>query len=303
MSFVKNGRGQKQKYFEMVGFDQLQHRVTDSRTGEPKSLPWIKLYWRLLDEPAFEGLPDQSKFHYIGLLLLARRLGNKLPFDPEYLSRKLSATYPVDLEILLEKRLIAICKRNRIKADEYAPSTHPKRPANAQDEKRLEERRQDTDKTTGDVGAVLALAGGVGVNKDYSKSDSPQLVASTVENGSQESVAVRGSRFDISTCRRYVEYCRSQGQMVRSTEALTLSLHKSGEADQLIQEFLTPPPTIEARAKMARQPDPNCELCSGSGSTAGGLPCVCRQCVVCAGTGCEVVPGRGARPCICRRVA
>ena len=81
------------RYFRVKNFERFQHY-------KDRSPPWIKLYNDLLDDYAFTCLQDASKLHQILIWLVASRTGNKLPADPDWISRKISATEPVDLDVL-----------------------------------------------------------------------------------------------------------------------------------------------------------------------------------------------------------
>jgi len=70
-------------YIEIKNFRQYQHYHTKSITS------WIKLYFSILDEYGFEQLSPAGKWYFVGLLLLAGKMKNNIPFDPEYLSKKL----------------------------------------------------------------------------------------------------------------------------------------------------------------------------------------------------------------------
>src|SRR2546423_1280994 len=101
---VRDRKSRTPKYVSVRDFDRLQ-----LRKGTP--LPWIKLYIELLDDYVFQHLPDNTKFHFIGLNLLAMRMGNRLPNDPDYLARKIGANTPIDTAFLLSKKLLIPCKR------------------------------------------------------------------------------------------------------------------------------------------------------------------------------------------------
>jgi hypothetical protein len=241
-------RSRAPKFFEVRGFDKLQHRVTDSRTGEQKSLPWIKLYAGLLDDPDFEQLPDASKFHYIGLLLLARRIDNHLPYDAEYLSRKLSATSCIDLELFLQRKLIIPSKRKKIKDDEYAPGVHPKRTKNALDKTRREETETTTDETVRSAPPTAVGTSSGGVVRG--------VFGST---GSDQSSQNNGSIHPPEVIRAYLEDCQRQGQSnIRSIDAVVATLHRTGRSDEVIQCWLD-------RHTSASLDTGQCPDCHGSG--------------------------------------
>ncbi len=82
------------RYLRVRNWERYQHY------GDRRRPPWIKLYNDLLDDPEFVALPDAARAHLVGIFLLASRYDNELPADPEWISRKLHATEPVELELL-----------------------------------------------------------------------------------------------------------------------------------------------------------------------------------------------------------
>jgi hypothetical protein len=87
--------------FEVKNFDRFQHY-------KDRSPPWIKLYNELLDDYEFARLQDASKLHLILIWLLASRSDNKLPFDSEWVARRINATVPVDLEALADAGFLVV---------------------------------------------------------------------------------------------------------------------------------------------------------------------------------------------------
>lgn len=71
--------------------------------------PWVKLHRDLLEDYDFEQLPDATKAHAILLLLLAARLGNEIPNDPDWIARKIGARSKVEVAKLLESRFLESC--------------------------------------------------------------------------------------------------------------------------------------------------------------------------------------------------
>lgn len=79
--------------FSVKNFERFQHY-------KDRSPPWIKLYNELLDDYTFGLLPDASKLHLVAIWLLASRSNNRIPHDPNWIARRISATEKVDLELL-----------------------------------------------------------------------------------------------------------------------------------------------------------------------------------------------------------
>lgn len=87
------------QFFRVKDFEKLQHY-------KDRSPPWIKLYNEILDDYKFGSLPDASKMHLIAIMLLASRSENKLPLDSDWLAKRINATEPVDLNILIRSGFI-----------------------------------------------------------------------------------------------------------------------------------------------------------------------------------------------------
>ncbi len=87
----------------------------------------------------------------------------------------------------------------------------------------------------------------------------------------EPSAGVRvSSRFTIEECRRYAEHLRSTGQGINNPGGYATTIHRTGEADVMIEAFLNPAP---ARASVDASQCPDCQ---GSGfwypnGTSGGV--------------------------------
>lgn len=88
--------------FKVKNFERFQHY------GDKRTPPWIKLYNELLDDYEFGQLPDHVKAHLTAIWLLASRYKNEIPYDPEWIARRINATEPVDLELLHSKGFIVV---------------------------------------------------------------------------------------------------------------------------------------------------------------------------------------------------
>jgi hypothetical protein len=81
------------KYFRVTNLEKHQHY-------KKRSPPWIKLHATALDDYEFLCLQDASKAHLMLIWLLASKLQNRIPYDPQFVANKIGATEPVDLEAL-----------------------------------------------------------------------------------------------------------------------------------------------------------------------------------------------------------
>lgn len=80
-------------FFQVKNFEKFQHY-------KDRSPPWIRFYNAILDDYEYARLQDASKAHLTGIWLLASRYDNKIPYDPEWIARRINATTPVNLEEL-----------------------------------------------------------------------------------------------------------------------------------------------------------------------------------------------------------
>lgn len=116
--------------FAVKNFEKFQHY-------KDRSPPWIRLYNSLLDDYEFGRLPDASKAHLLAIWLLASRYENKIPYDPEWVARRINATSPVDLDGLAEAGFIV--------ADQSCSGALAERKQDAMPEKRRAEAETEKD--------------------------------------------------------------------------------------------------------------------------------------------------------------
>jgi hypothetical protein len=81
------------KYFKVKSLDKWQH-YKDRRP------PWIKLHSEILDDYKFTNLKDKEKCHLMLLWLLASQCDNKLPYDPDWITKKLYLSEKINLSTL-----------------------------------------------------------------------------------------------------------------------------------------------------------------------------------------------------------
>ena len=78
------------RFLSIKNYETYQHYTK-------RNPSWIKLHLSILDDPDFLNLPDASKWHYIGLLLLASRHGNSIKPDKMYIKNRLGLKESLDL--------------------------------------------------------------------------------------------------------------------------------------------------------------------------------------------------------------
>lgn len=81
------------KTFSVHNFEKHQHY-------KERTPPWIKLLNSTLDDYEIGALPDHTKAHLFAIWLLASRYSNKIPYDAEWIAKRINANTPVDLKIL-----------------------------------------------------------------------------------------------------------------------------------------------------------------------------------------------------------
>ena len=102
--------------------------------------PWIRLYNELLENYDFARLQDASKWHAVGLWLLASRLDNRIPDDQQWIQSKTNSSTIVDLDALISAGFI---ERYDNASGELATCKQSAKP----EKSRVEERREEKDPT------------------------------------------------------------------------------------------------------------------------------------------------------------
>jgi hypothetical protein len=103
--------------------------------------------------------------------------------------------------------------------------------------------------TTGARGTIPPATTNKDSNKDFKKTHS-----------NTDSVRV-GSRFTIEECRRYAKHLQSTGQGINNPGGYATTIHRTGEADMLIESFLHP----EAADPSLNLDSSQCPDCKGTG--------------------------------------
>jgi hypothetical protein len=100
-----------------------------------------------------------------------------------------------------------------------------------------------------------------GSEKGRGSDSEPNKVNTQKENTqTQEPAAVVcvGSKFSIEECRRYAKHLRETGQGINNPGGYATTIHRTGEADELIERFLNPLASAQVDASQ-------CPDCKGSG--------------------------------------
>lgn len=88
-------------YFKVKNWDDFQHY-------KDRNPPWIKLHNHLLDDYDFECLGDAAKGHLLCIWMLASRTKNLMPFDVNWISKKIGSSSKVNLKLLLESGFLVM---------------------------------------------------------------------------------------------------------------------------------------------------------------------------------------------------
>jgi len=89
------------QFFKVKNWHDLQHY----RDRVPI---WIKLYVELLEDWRFISLSDATKWHVVGVWLLASKCRNRIPMDAEFIRGRIGAKTKVDLQALLDAEFIEV---------------------------------------------------------------------------------------------------------------------------------------------------------------------------------------------------
>jgi len=269
----------RKRYLRVRNFDALQHY-------KDRNPIWIKLYCSILEDYDFARLPDETKFHAVGLMLLASRSNNKFPDDEEWLRAKINANSKINLQILLEIEFLEIISDKKgAKTDENFDG---KRTTNAHKSKKTKD-----DLASATFKEAKSCASAEHNRTEENKTHTEQTRAALSPDDVKDETAVRvnfenqaktnghRSQFSLDECLKYVRICETKGEPIKNAKGLANHLYKTGDFDAFILATLYP----EKREKAERE-------IYGEPRKFTNEPCA-----VCFGSKMEVVEGRGARNC------
>lgn len=230
----------RKRYLSVSNFDALQHY-------KDRNPIWIKLHCSILDDYNFSALPDETKFHAVGLMLLASRLNNKFPDDEAWLRQKIGANSEINLKILLEIRFLEVIreekpdaknatnarKSNKTNGELASAILDDAENCDSAEQNRTEENRTEhntTQQSENETRRAEADAKNV-VVCDFGNSSKTYE-----ENGNPKTVNKNGSMFSLADCLKYAR----QSENVKNPEGLANTLFKTGSADALIMAKLYP---------------------------------------------------------------
>lgn len=90
--------------------------------------PWIKLYTRLLDDPAFMGLCEAAQAQLVKLWVLAANMGHPLPNDPRLLAGKIGVRGKFHLDAIIAAGFLNYCYQEPEEVGENLLAEVPENP-------------------------------------------------------------------------------------------------------------------------------------------------------------------------------
>ena len=285
---VKNYESMSQKRFlQIVNFDELQHY-------KDRNPIWIKLHCAILDDYEFSALSDETKFHALGLMVLAARLNNKFPDDERWLRLKIGANSEINLKVLLEIRFLEVIreektdaknssnarKLNKTKGEsasailedaENCASTEQ----NRTEQKKTEEMKTDHTTTQQSERAAEPVAENRVVVCDFSKSSQTESESENANGFGKLTIVPEDgggkgnlSQFTLPECLSYVELCVAKGDAIKNPRGLAAHLFQTGKSDAFIRALMFPEEQKQSDLETYGAPrsfsDEPCRVCFGA---------------------------------------
>lgn len=271
----------RKRYLSIKNFDAAQ-------MYKDRNPIWIKLHCAILDDYEFSAIADETKFHAVGLMLLASRLNNKFPDDARWLRTKINANSEINIEKLIEIGFLEVAKDETI----VCKSKKTKDKSVKQLEKlcnteqnRTEEKRTEhnTTQQSANVEADEDAQSRV-VVVDFNSSQNGKPKTEEDDKDSSSSVGA-SSMFSLADCLRYAE----QSTNVINPAGLANNLFKTGSADSFILAKLYPEKVIAETIRQERE------------TFGEPIQFTSNPCAVCFGARMADVGGKGFAKCVhCR---
>lgn len=179
-------------YLKVRNLSKYQHY-------EAKNPSWFKLYTSILDNYEFSGLEDASKYHAIAIIPLAMRTGNHIPNDACWISGKISANAPLDLDSLVSARFLESCD---------CSSCSLKIPENSCKKLSLEESRGEENRRERGTSAAEAADSTASLSKDFKEAF--EAWKRTLPDEARSRVRPTGARRSKYQARRREGYTHQQ---------------------------------------------------------------------------------------------
>jgi uncharacterized phage protein (TIGR02220 family) len=101
-------------YIKVKNFNKYQHYHKEYAENA-RAMVWFKWHVDCLQDYDFTILPNSTKWIFIGLMCLACKTDNKIPYDIEWLEKQISGKnegVEKDIKTLLDSNLVALCYPN-----------------------------------------------------------------------------------------------------------------------------------------------------------------------------------------------
>lgn len=108
-----------------------------------RSTIWIKLYVDLLRNFEFCRLPDETKWHFVGLMVFATQTFNRFRNDVEYLMKQIGANKKINIELLLESGFLVPAKRMKTKGKFASTDKDKDKEKDKEEDKEKEKKKEE----------------------------------------------------------------------------------------------------------------------------------------------------------------
>ena len=103
-------------FLKVKNFDTYQHYKDRER------LHWIKLQIKILDDFDIDQLDDVSKGHIVFIWLLAAKLNNKIPFDADWIQKKIGSKVKPKIEMFIERGFLLLHEESEGDLSNFVPN-------------------------------------------------------------------------------------------------------------------------------------------------------------------------------------
>jgi len=160
-----------QRVLSIKNFEKYQHY-------KHRLPPWVKLHVQLLDDPDFLKLPDASKWHYIGLILLASRHENAVPLDQEYIEKRLGLTMKLDLSARFLKRHVLAPNASMVcRTSGHGFTNH----ADSETETETETEKRESAHANGSAHALALVTGKRAIREEDGPTEKHRVLCTTLK--------------------------------------------------------------------------------------------------------------------------
>jgi hypothetical protein len=134
-----------------------------------RSTIWIKLYADLLRDFDFCKLPDETKWHFIGLMILATQMFNHLRNDVDFLMQQIGANKKINVELLLQSGFLIPAKRMNAKRKSASTNSDSADKEKEKEEDKEKEKEKEKKKEKEEDDDAVASSRGQDKEKDGRK--------------------------------------------------------------------------------------------------------------------------------------